>query len=108
MATFVDLSLPRPPAEPFFSQRTVLGGKELYFEFNWNGRANRWFLSIFDANSNPILLGVKLVTGSVMTRRLRDPRFPGVGDILLVGAIPTLATLGDGSHSLVFVDYTAP
>lgn len=106
MATFVDLSLPRPPAEPYFSQRTVLAGRELYLEFNWNTRANRWFLSIFDANEVPILLGVKLVTGSVMTRRLRDPRFPETGDLMLLGSIPTLETLGDGSHSLVFVDYT--
>lgn len=106
MATFVDIALPRPPAQPFFSQRTVLGGRELYFEFNWNGRSSRWFLSVFDASERPIVVGLKLVTGAVLTRRLKDPRFPNNGDLMLVGAVPTLESLGDGSHSLVFVDYT--
>lgn len=106
MVVVVDISLPRPTAEPFFSQRTVLGGRELYFEFNWNVRANRWFLSIYDANEVPILTGLKLVAGAILTRRLRDSRFPNRGDLMLLGSVPTLNTLGDGSHSLVFVEYT--
>jgi len=102
MPTAVDLSLPRPPAEPFFSQRTVLDGVEFYFEFNWNGRANRWFMSISDANEQPILTGVKLVPGLPLTYRVRDPRFVG-GNLFLLGNPPTLETMGDGSCSLVYV-----
>ena len=105
MATFVDLSLPNP-APSYFSQRTVLAGIELYLEFGWNTLAGRWYLTICDATESPIVSGIKLVTGTIMTRRVRDERFPVVGDLMLVGAIPTLETLGDGSHSLTFVDYT--
>lgn len=102
MPTVVELPLPRPPSEPFFSQRTVLDGREFYFEFNWNGRANRWFLTICDANESPILSGVKLVPGLSSTYRVRDPRFVG-GNLFLLGQPPTLDTMGDGSCSLVYV-----
>jgi len=102
MATAVQLALPNPP-EPFFSQRTVLGGREFYFEFNWNQRANRWFLSIYDANESAIMLGAKLVPGLAITYRVRDPRF-AAGELLLLGTPPTLETLGDGSCSLVYVE----
>lgn len=102
MPTTVEIELPTAPP-PFFTQRVVLGGKEVFFKFQWNGRANRWFLGIFDASENPILQSVKLLPGFPLTYRVRDSRFP-VGDLFLLGGIPVLETLGSGVCSLVYVE----
>lgn len=96
------IDLPRNPP-PFFDQRNVIGGIEILFRFLWNTRANRWELGIYDANEQPILRSVKLLPGFPLTYRIRDARFP-VGNLFLLGSIPTLETLGDGSCSLLFIE----
>jgi len=102
MATQVEIELPAKP-EPFFTQRNVIGGIEIQFRFAWNSRANRWTLQIFDANESPIALCVRLLPGLPLTYRISDARFP-VGDLVLLGSIPTLETLGDGSCSLIYFE----
>lgn len=98
----VAIPLPRTP-EPFFQQRTVLGGRELVLAFSWNDRAERWFLDISDANNVPLLCGLKLLPGLPLTFKSRNPGLPA-GNLFWVGAIPTLATLGDGSGSLMYLE----
>ena len=102
MPTTVEIELPANP-EPFFTQRNVIGGIEILFRFMWNERANRWTLQIYDANERPIALSIRFLPGLPLTYRIRDSRFPR-GDLFVLGSVPTLVTLGDGSCSLVYVE----
>ncbi len=102
MPNIETVPLPINP-QPYFSQRTTLGGKEFVLRFAWNARAVRWFLGIYDASESPIVTGIKLVEGLPLTNWLTDTRFAS-GDLLFLGSANTLEGLGDGSCSLTYVE----
>lgn len=54
------LEIPLVNNEPRFKIRTVLDDIELVLLFDWNTRAERWQLSIFDANETVLVQGICL------------------------------------------------
>jgi hypothetical protein len=60
-----------------WQQRTSLDGIDYILEFNWNGRANSWFLTMFEADGTALLESVKLVSNwPLLQRRRATPNLP--------------------------------
>lgn len=63
--------------EPNYEQTVTLDGRVVRFAFDWNARQRRWKVHIYDAASgDPIRLGMTLVDGWPVNRRVRDDRLP--------------------------------
>lgn len=50
------------PEVPRYETNPTLSGTTLRFRFDWSGREDRWYLSIFDADGEPIRTGIKCMT----------------------------------------------
>lgn len=70
------LEIPVSVDTPLYTQRTTLDGREYILAFDWNGRENRWYLSILDVSGEPLANGIKLVANWPLLRRFTDPRLP--------------------------------
>ena len=57
------------PGEPLYNERVRLEGRDYIFRFDWLGRENRFHLSIYDQDQNPLLLGIKVVANWTLTTR---------------------------------------
>ena len=55
------LLVPTTPGVPFYTQKTRLDGIDYILGFRYSQREDRWYLSIYDSEEKPILLGLKLV-----------------------------------------------
>jgi hypothetical protein len=105
MAIFLSTSREHPA----YRQVTVVDGVAYLFRFSWNGRRERWTVSIYESESeSPILLGLTIVDNWPLGRRSRDPRLPaGVFmalDVSGSGVDPGFADLhADGRSPLFFV-----
>lgn len=63
MSTEGDLlayKIPFAADRAWFSQPITLQGVAYTLEFQYNARAQRWFMDILDASEQPILLGIPL------------------------------------------------
>lgn len=60
----------------FYNQLTQLDGLEYLLEFIWSARETCWYLNIYDQNSNPIALFIRLVVTSSLLTRFVDPVTP--------------------------------
>ena len=54
-----------------YDQRVTLDGQSYILRFDWNGRAGAWYLSIADAEGEPLLTSRKLSTNSPILNRFR-------------------------------------
>lgn len=74
-----------------------LAGVEYFLALAWNRAASCWMLDISDADRNPLLLGIPVITGLDL---LRQYRYLGFGGSLIVqtdfdaDAVPTFENLG--------------
>lgn len=59
-----------------YKVRMDLEGEEFVFKLYFNERMNRWLLSIYDANEEPILMGIALNVDGSLIGRYSDPRLP--------------------------------
>lgn len=57
-------------------QRTTLDGRDYLLYFSWNQRESRWYLTLCDADNDPIVCGVKLVARWDLLRLVTDARRP--------------------------------
>lgn len=85
--------------DPDYTQRTILDGVEYILAFRWNGRAAKWFFSLYDQSGDPIVEGVKVVADFPLLRPVSDTRKPP-GDLIALdttgeGRDPGLGELGD-------------
>ena len=55
------LEIPLSSDAPHFSQENQLFGRSYNFEFEWIERESFWAWHIYDANEQPIALGIKLI-----------------------------------------------
>jgi hypothetical protein len=84
-----------------YRQSTPLDGVVFVLRFDWNARDSNWYLSVHDADDEPIsgCVGRKLVADyPVLQRSVAEGR--PAGDLLVVsgsGEDPGLFELGDGS-----------
>ena len=93
--------------EPSYEQTVTLDGRVLRLAFDWNGRQRRWKVSIYDgATGLPIRLGLTLVDGWPINRRVRDARMPHRFILALdpggSGLDPGISDLGIGARSQLY------
>jgi hypothetical protein len=65
------------PDTPYWVQQTTLEGVTYYFDFQWNFREEAWFMSILDADLDPILSGRRIVLNFPLLRLVDERRPPG-------------------------------
>lgn len=77
---------------------TTLNGVQYQLNIYWNDPQQAWNVDLLDANGNPILQAVPLVTGANL---LSQFKYLGIGGQLVVqttnnaSAVPTFQNLGD-------------
>lgn len=84
-----------------YDQRMVLDGVSYTLNLNWNGRVGAWYLSIYSAADEPLLLSRKLATNSPILARFRFVEGLPPGEFFAVDASNSIAyagydELGDG------------
>lgn len=55
-------------AEPFYTIRVRLDDRDYTFEFLYSPRQERYYLSLFDSEDKPLVLGLKLVSDVALLR----------------------------------------
>lgn len=70
------VSVPVPNEFAFFRQTTQLDGVEYVLLFQFNQRMCCWYVSIFDEDDEPIVVGRRLNVDVPIGRGVRDDRFP--------------------------------
>jgi hypothetical protein len=66
-------------------------GTDFLLDFDWNGRASAWFLSVYSADEAPLVLGIKVVSNRPLLHRFRSTPGLPAGDLVAVdftGLIP--------------------
>lgn len=69
----------RLPIEPSVADQifeTTLDGQTYVLRARWNYRMGTWFLDILDEDQEPIALGLAIVLGAYIGRRVKDERMP--------------------------------
>lgn len=67
-----------PNGAYIFTQRTPLEGREYSFRFEWNDRAQGWFMSMGTEDDSPIILSRRLVVDHELLKGVTVPiRPPG-------------------------------
>lgn len=72
----MSLRIPTSTAFTDYRQTTTLEGRDYILRFLWNQREGSWFFSLFDADEDPIVEGVKVVVGFSLLRLVTDERRP--------------------------------
>lgn len=71
------LIVPVFPGEPLYKERVRLEGRDYIFRFDWANREGRYYMSIFDQDEEPLLLGVKVIANwGMLTRHHFNPALP--------------------------------
>ncbi len=70
------LIIPTDSENSSFKMRTELEDKEFVLRFDWNGRLERWFISLMDGSENPLVMGMNLVTNWNLFGRFKGAAFP--------------------------------
>lgn len=74
----MSVMLPVTSDVPHYAFQTTLDGASYGFEFFWNASAAGWFVSLFDANGDPIVNSVRVTVDVPLFLRYPDERkFPG-------------------------------
>lgn len=68
------LELPLRADIPAYTQRMDLEGVTYIFQFRYNGRMDRWFMSILNSDNEPILMGAIIVGEYPLTLRFYGGR----------------------------------
>lgn len=59
-----------------FKQRIELDAKEFVIQIGWNTRQSRWYISLMDANENPLVMGITLVANYPLFNRFKGTQYP--------------------------------
>jgi hypothetical protein len=65
------LNIPIKRDAASWTQRMTLDGLSYTLDFAWNGRDGAWYLGIYDAIGEPLLLSRKIVTNRPLLKRMR-------------------------------------
>jgi hypothetical protein len=76
------LRIPVTPDEAAFKVRIALEGRDYVLSFDFNTRMNRWILGVYDAEENPIVVGIALNIDSSILRLYVDNSLPP-GEMIL-------------------------
>lgn len=93
--------IPTTPAVAYYSQRTKLDGRDYLLRFSWNEREERWYVSIFDDEENPLVQSIKIICNWRLLRAYHaDPRVPPgeivATDLTGLNVPPGFDELGEG------------
>jgi hypothetical protein len=70
------IEIPVAEDTPLYSERITLDGRDFLFEFDWNDREGRWYLSIRSVSGSPLVLGIKIVANWPLLHRFTNPDLP--------------------------------
>ena len=76
------LQLPIRNDLPAYDFQVELDGELFTLGFSFNARANYWVLDISDANEEPLLMGIRIVSGWLLTNRFVNSNLP-LGDFFV-------------------------
>lgn len=48
-------------SDPLYTERIRLEDRDYVLRFDWAGRESRWYLSIYDSEETPLLVGIKVI-----------------------------------------------
>ena len=104
------LSIPVTPEHPHFEFFLSLEGRQYLFEFRWNERIGSWYMTLSDADGDPIVASARVVLDFPLTGKCADARRPP-GAIIAVdtsgaGLDPGEKDLG-GRVTLLYVESTS-
>jgi hypothetical protein len=109
LATIPDpLEIPLALDTPLYEQRVTLDGIPFLFLVDYNGREDRWYLSLFTQDRVPLASGIKLVANQFILRRHRGREGFPPGDLMTAdysdqrGASPGFQELGRRVRLLYF------
>lgn len=99
-------ALPVRNDAPHFDFFTNLDGERYGFEFKWNEREERWYMSVLDSSGTDLLSGRKVVVGLSLIGRFSSSALPP-GRIMAVDTqgtdtAPGLNDLGQRVQVLYF------
>lgn len=100
-------TVPVVASEPHQSLFVNLDGRRFRLDLNWNGRVERWSISVYAADDTPVVLNKGLRLGGDVLRSTRyKPSCPqgvlSVVDPTGLAEAPTLDSLGS-RHYIIFV-----
>jgi hypothetical protein len=73
------VNLPLEPSNASYQVVTTLDGANYIFDVRWNPEDPGWFIDVSDAVGDQIAIGLKVVLGVVLGRRITDSRiWPGM------------------------------
>ena len=61
--------LPFIPSDNNYTLRTSLGDEAFELDVHWNSRDEAWYFDLYDSQRTPILMGIKVVLGSLGASR---------------------------------------
>lgn len=70
------VTLPLAPSIPHQRVGTVLDDTVYVFDLTWNERDEAWYMDVLTSDETPIRVGIKVVLGAELGRRVADARFP--------------------------------
>lgn len=91
----------------FWSQRVALDGSDYLLSFAWSGRDNAWYLSIANANGDPLINSIKLISNWSLLRRFAYVQGIPPGALVLLdpsGKLPRPGYFNLASVFLVYYD----
>lgn len=72
--------------DPLYSMRVRLSGRDYIVRVDWNGREERFYLSLYDNDDAPVLLGLKLVENwPLLVRHHANAKVPP-GELMVIDA----------------------
>jgi hypothetical protein len=92
MAALTEIDL--PVDVPLYTLRLTLEGSEFVLRFDYNGKEDRWYLSVYDGDANPIRRGVKIVVNQNVLRQCVHAGKPKGLLIFFGEENPTFSALG--------------
>lgn len=72
--------IPLPSDTAHYTTRVALDGVSYVLTLEWSQREARWYLSLADGEASPIAVGIKVVAGWPLLRKVTDARRP-TGDL---------------------------
>ena len=78
-------SIPINSNSPSYKMRTTLGNDEYVFKIDWNERLSRWMFSLYDAQDNPLVVGLYLRVNFDLLSRFKINGMPS-GMLMLYDA----------------------
>lgn len=70
-----EYEIPFVPSIGLYNFSTTIGGTPYSFDARWNTRDAAWYVSLYEIDLTPIVLGVKVVLGAFLGRRCQHKLF---------------------------------